>query len=100
MENNRTESRRIPMNDLLKAWVFLVVLTVLGYVLSLIHSPALVYVGPLIIAALILFKARIILTSYLGLTRCPAWLSMLTSMILAITAICAGLLTYVSAGFL
>ncbi|QUS57698.1 hypothetical protein [Pseudovibrio brasiliensis] len=100
MQNQKTTSRRVPMNDLFKAWVVLVALTVLGYVLSLINSELLVYVGPLIIATLILFKARIILTQYLGLTRCPAWLSMLSSMIVAITVICAGLLTFVSAGLM
>ncbi|EEA96632.1 hypothetical protein [Pseudovibrio sp. JE062] len=100
MQNEKTTSRSVPMNDLFKAWVVLVALTVLGYALSLINSDLLVYVGPLIIAALILFKARIILTQYLGLNRCPAWLSMLSSMIVAITVICAGLLTFVSAGLM
>lgn len=78
----------------------LVALTLLGYTLSLFNSALLVYVGPLIIAALIFLKTRIILTRYLGLTRCPAWLSMLSSMIFTLTVICAGLLTIVSAGLL
>lgn len=98
MDTNTTTSKSIQMNDLLKAWVVLVALTLLGYGLSLFSSELLVYVGPLIIAALILFKARIILTRYLGLTRCPAWLSMLTSMIFTLTMICAALLAYGSAG--
>ncbi|SFL01862.1 hypothetical protein [Pseudovibrio ascidiaceicola] len=98
MNTNKTPPKSIQMNDLLKAWVVLVALTLLGYGLSLFSSELLVYVGPLIIAALILFKARIILTRYLGLTRCPAWLSMLSSMIFALTMICAVLLTFVSAG--
>jgi hypothetical protein len=98
MDTNKTPPKSIQMNDLLKAWVVLVALTLLGYGLSLFSSELLVYVGPLIIAALILFKARIILTRYLGLTRCPAWLSMLSSMIFALTMICAVLLTFVSAG--
>ncbi|KZL10900.1 hypothetical protein [Pseudovibrio sp. Ad26] len=98
MNTNNPPPKSIQMNDLLKAWVVLVALTLLGYGLSLFSSELLVYVGPLIIAALILFKARIILTRYLGLTRCPAWLSMLSSMIFALTMICAVLLTFVSAG--
>ncbi|WP_057465218.1 hypothetical protein [Pseudovibrio sp. POLY-S9] len=99
MDTNKTPSKSIQMNDLLKAWVVLVALTLLGYGLSLFSSELLVYVGPLIIAVLILFKARIILTRYLGLTRCPAWLSMLTSMIFTLTMVCAALLTYGSAAF-
>ena len=98
MEHNKMPPQSIQINDLLKAWVLLVTLTLLGYGLSLFSSPLLIYVGPLIIAALILFKARIILTQYLGLTRCPTWLSLLTSMIFTLTMICAALLTFVSTG--
>ncbi len=98
MDRDDTADQKSSSGDLVKAWGILVVLTLAGYGLSLINTVLLAYMGPVVIAALILFKTRIILRSYLGLTRCPAWLSLLSTMITAITVVCAGLLMVVIYG--
>lgn len=85
----------IQFGDLARAWVALVALTLAGYALSFLDGNYLSKVGPLIIAALILIKSRLILTRYLGLMRSPAWLSMLSSTIFIIMVICAGLLVFI-----
>ena len=92
---NHGEAQSIEIKDLALAWVYLVGLTLAGYVLSYLDGDILSKAGPLVIAALILIKARLILTRYLGLNRSPAWLAMLSSTIFVIMAISAGLLVFI-----
>lgn len=96
--NNQTSqisNTKIDFGDLAKAWFVLVFLTLAGFALSYLEEGWLSKIGPLIIAALILAKSRLILTRYLGLTRSPAWLSMLSSIIFIIMVVSAGLLVFV-----
>lgn len=95
MSETQPNNEPVEIADLAKAWVVLVGLTLAGYVLSYLEGGILSKLGPLIIAALILLKSRIILSRYLGLTRSPAWHSMLSSTIFVIMVVCAGLLVFI-----
>lgn len=93
--SSKAHGGKIEFGDLFRAWAILVALTLAGFALSYLESGWLSKAGPLIIAALILAKSRLILTRYLGLTRSPAWLSMLSSIIFIIMVVSAGLLVFV-----
>jgi hypothetical protein len=95
MSEQKTHSQSVEIADLAKAWVVLVGFTLAGYALSFLEGDILSKAGPLIIAALILLKSRIILRRYLSLTASPAWYSMLSSTIFVIMIVCAGLLVFV-----
>jgi hypothetical protein len=95
MNEQKTHSQSVEIADLAKAWLVLVAFTLAGYALSFLEGDILSKAGPLIIAALILLKSRIILRRYLGLTASPAWYSMLSSTIFVIMIVCAGLLVFV-----
>lgn len=95
MSGQKNNSQSVEIADLAKAWVVLVGFTLVGYALSFLEGDILSKTGPLIIAALILMKSRIILRQYLGLTSSPAWYSMLSSTIFVIMIVCASLLVFV-----
>lgn len=94
-QSSQAKDSKFDFGDLFKAWIILVALTLAGFALSYLEGGWISKIGPLIIAALILAKSRLILTRYLGLTRSPAWLSMLSSIIFIIMVISAGLLVFV-----
>ncbi|MCT4656350.1 MAG: hypothetical protein N4A65_11110 [Cohaesibacter sp.] len=89
------QDQSVEIASLAKAWIVLVGFTLLGFALSYMEGGVLSVISPLIIAALILLKSRIILKQYLGLSRSPAWHSMLSSTIFVIMIVCAALLVFI-----
>lgn len=94
-QSSQMESAGAGFADLFKAWILLILLTLVSFALSHLQWGGLSKAGPLIIVALILAKSRLILMRYLGLMRSPAWLSMLSAIIFTIMIVSAGLLFFV-----